>query len=297
MVWPTPLRVRACGSTSGMSGAPKSGAAPCAGIVGGFALERRARVDDAVIVFDLVTQLQRAADLRLRILGERDRGRAVGNGGERPGRRRRSRAGYAEPCCATLKRRSCVPAGAGAGFSAVSSLRPPFTATSSSFNPVARITRIDPAGTATAGPDARGFARTQARQDHRRPRRVRRRRDPGIDAIIGRRRRHPCQLKAAATLRPRSPPAAKKVAIRRTAPARATRSDRGPTSCGIGQPARRLRAARKRASTCARHSAADMGSLCVTASRSVTRGGRPMQQAAARSMRRSASACVRHCGR
>ena len=47
--------------------------------------ESRLRADDAVIVLDLVGELQRAARLRLGILGERDRRRAIRDRGERAG--------------------------------------------------------------------------------------------------------------------------------------------------------------------------------------------------------------------
>src|ERR1700730_1902106 len=56
--------------------------------VGGLVLlerENRLRADHAVVVFHLVGELQRAARLRLRVLGERDRRRAVRNGCEREG--------------------------------------------------------------------------------------------------------------------------------------------------------------------------------------------------------------------
>ena len=108
VVWPTPLRVRACGNTSGMSGGPNSGR-PFAGPPRKLALKRRARIDDAIIVFDLVAQLQRAADLRLRILAERDDGArsgiAVNDHVASPPMPRK----VAEPCCGTETRRPCVP--------------------------------------------------------------------------------------------------------------------------------------------------------------------------------------------
>src|SRR5262245_23868343 len=56
--------------------------------VGAFAVlqpELRLRADDAVVVFQLVGELQRAARLPLRVLGERNGRRLVGNGGELPG--------------------------------------------------------------------------------------------------------------------------------------------------------------------------------------------------------------------
>src|SRR5262245_45966570 len=48
-------------------------------------LEQRLRADDAVVVFELVGQLQRTAGLALRILGERNGRRLVRDGGELPG--------------------------------------------------------------------------------------------------------------------------------------------------------------------------------------------------------------------
>ena len=69
---------------------------PSAACRAGLARERRLRVDHAVVVLDLVGEQQRAARLRLRLLGERDGRRAVRNGVEGPGhvvaaRRARSR--------------------------------------------------------------------------------------------------------------------------------------------------------------------------------------------------------------
>ena len=56
-------------------------------VLGGVVLERegRLRLDDAVVVLDLVVEPQRAARLPLRILDQRDRRRAVGDRGESPG--------------------------------------------------------------------------------------------------------------------------------------------------------------------------------------------------------------------
>jgi hypothetical protein len=51
----------------------------CGGFLEG---EQRLGVDDAVIIFHLVAELQPAAWLRFRLLGEFDRRRAVGNGVE-----------------------------------------------------------------------------------------------------------------------------------------------------------------------------------------------------------------------
>src|SRR5205814_7308257 len=56
--------------------------------IGTFALlqrESRLCADHAVVVLDLVGEQQRAAQLRLRLLGERDRRSAIRNGGERVG--------------------------------------------------------------------------------------------------------------------------------------------------------------------------------------------------------------------
>src|ERR1700733_4213138 len=79
IVWPTPLRVRACGRTSAKLGGPNSG---CAGIV--LARKGRFRLGHAVIVFEAVRQQQRAAVLLLGIFGQRDGRRLVGDGVERP---------------------------------------------------------------------------------------------------------------------------------------------------------------------------------------------------------------------
>src|SRR5215831_17664033 len=48
-------------------------------------LEHRLRADDAVIVLELVGELQRSARLAFRLLGERDGRRLVRDGGELPG--------------------------------------------------------------------------------------------------------------------------------------------------------------------------------------------------------------------
>ena len=86
MVCAAPLRVRACGSTSEKSGAPIERArllAVCTLAV--LQREGRLRADDAVVVLDLVGEQHRAAQLRLRLLGERDRRRAIRSGRERVG--------------------------------------------------------------------------------------------------------------------------------------------------------------------------------------------------------------------
>jgi hypothetical protein len=72
------------------SGAPYSarGALPV-GRAFCFSAKIRLRADDAVIVLDLVGELQRAARCGSGILGQRDGRRAIRDGGEREGRRRR----------------------------------------------------------------------------------------------------------------------------------------------------------------------------------------------------------------
>ena len=147
------------------------------------------RFDHAVVVVHLVVEPQRTARLPLRILDQLDRRRAVGDGGESPGQiaaddavqRRRAvaldqRSGA--PRCPPAKRR-CASGGA--------SSRPPLRTTSKRTLPVARITSWLPAGTATGARRLRGLARAQARQHDRRAAGIDRRRDPGIDAEIGRR--------------------------------------------------------------------------------------------------------------
>ena len=72
MVCAAPARVRACGSVSANSGAPIQRTRRLAGSPSAvLAREGRLRVDDAVVVLDLVVEPQRAARLRLRILGQR----------------------------------------------------------------------------------------------------------------------------------------------------------------------------------------------------------------------------------
>ena len=86
VVCAAPLRVRACGSVSGNSGALNNG---CVALraVDVVVLEREVgmRFDHAVVVIHLVVEPQRAARLPFRILDQFDGRRAVGDRGESPG--------------------------------------------------------------------------------------------------------------------------------------------------------------------------------------------------------------------
>ena len=77
---------------------------------GVLARERRFRLRHAVIVFEPVRQQQRAAILRLRIFGELDGRRIVGNGVERPGQ---TVAGAAQRRRAGRRDRKAMLLGAG----------------------------------------------------------------------------------------------------------------------------------------------------------------------------------------
>ena len=133
---------------------------------------------------------------------------------------------------------------------------PPLTATSSrTGRSRAPPARCRPAPSSASAARLMRLAGAQARQDHRRPAGIGRRRHPGIDRGNWPACTTPCQSNAAATRLTRSPPAAKKVATTRTAPARAARYGSRSGERGRGVPAFSARAARSARSTWARQSA------------------------------------------
>ena len=151
-------------------------------------LEDRLRADDAVIVLDLVGELQRAARLAFRILGERDRRRLVGDGGELPGHVVGAEAAHADGARVVDDETALL----GAPLSA--------TVCAPGFGIADPAARDDVEMDAGGADDQRAarrhrergggrqrLARPQARQDHRRLAGVGRRRHPGVDAEIGRR--------------------------------------------------------------------------------------------------------------
>ena len=193
----------------------------------GHQLEDRLRADDAVVVLELVGHLQ-AVRRRLRLAGERDGRRTVGNGGELPGQIARSahRGGAvavddeAPLGGAAVGRRLCrrfrlgEPAGGG----------------DVEIDLAAGADDQHAAGRHRDRP-ARGLhrlARPQALQDQRRLRGVGRRADPGVDAEIRRRDRAlpvESRLHALACGRRRRRRTSRSPS---SAPARAAPSDRAP---------------------------------------------------------------------
>ena len=146
--------------------------------------ELRLREGDAVVVLDLVGELQRAARLRLRILGKRDRGRAVGNRRERPG-------GIVGDAAQRDGRvfRDGEAALLGSGRCAARALV--LTALGEAGGRKVEARAGGANDQHAAGRDRNGarlahlLAGAHARQDHRRLAGVGRRRHPGVDAEIG----------------------------------------------------------------------------------------------------------------
>ena len=147
--------------------------------------EIRLRADHAVIVLDLVGELQRTARLRLRLLGERDRRRAIRNGGERErdvlvehaaqGRGAAIRDGVAMLLGAGRRRRRAFAARLGDA------------AAGDDFEPACAARADHQHASRRHGLDQRGLMRlagADAGQDHRRLAGVGRRRHPGVDAEI-----------------------------------------------------------------------------------------------------------------
>ena len=147
--------MRACGSTSGNRAPRRADAAAGRWCLRVLQREGRLRADDAVVVLELVGELQRAARLRLRILGERDGRRAVRDGGELPGHV----AGDAPrtvtvPASLMAKRRSSVPAAVASARRRCGSVQPAAGDHVEADLPVARMTSVLPAGTVTAAAPA-----------------------------------------------------------------------------------------------------------------------------------------------
>ena len=125
-----------------------------------------------------------------RILGERDRRRMVGNGGECASSHHALTAPrtVALPASLMTKRRSSRAVRSwrsvqlGCGFGQARRWRP-----HRGRMPLARMTSMLPAGTVTAAARLHRLARAQTLQDDRRLARIGRRADPGVDAEIGRR--------------------------------------------------------------------------------------------------------------
>ena len=155
------------------------------------------RLDHAVVVVHLVVEPQRTARLPLRILDQLDRRRAVGDGSEGPrqipaadpAQHRRAVALDQEAAFLAARRQSCVRR-------ACARIRRRILETAPAHHVEAHIAgRADHKLAAGRYRDRRrgkprilrGFARAQAGQHDRRAAGIDRRRDPGVDAEIGRR--------------------------------------------------------------------------------------------------------------
>ena len=107
--------------------------------------------------------------------------------------------------------------------------------------PVARTTSWLPTGTAIGAVDLRGFARAQAGQHDRRAAGIDRRRDPGIDAEIGR-RHHALPVEGGGDALDAFAAGGKEVATARINTSARNAIGSRKASFGRGQPALSLRA-------------------------------------------------------
>ncbi len=149
------------------------------------------RTDDAVIVLELVVELQRTARLAFRILGKRDRRRLVRNGSEVPAHV--AGAGAAHGCNAAVVDDETALLGGlvdAAGIGARLRARRRIGKAARGRHVERNAGGADHQGAAGRHRDrCRGLhrlARPQSLQDQRRPPRIGRRADPGVDTEIGR---------------------------------------------------------------------------------------------------------------
>ncbi len=149
-------------------------------------LEHRLRADDAVIVLELVGELQRAARLAFRLLGERDGRRLVRDGGELPGDVARGRAAHGRRAGVVDDEAALLGALGVAALRAGGRLGKPAACDHVEVNSGRADDQHASRRHREGGGALHRLARPQARQDHRRAAGIGRRADPGIDAEIGR---------------------------------------------------------------------------------------------------------------
>ena len=149
-------------------------------------IERRLGADHAVVVLDLVGQLQGTARLALRILGECNRGRMIGNGGELPNDIPRGSAMHARGSSRADDEAALL------GTLRVDGLRPALRLSEPSTRGHGKVNAACADDENAAGWNGNSpgrlhrLARAQALQDQRRPSGISGRADPGVDAEIRR---------------------------------------------------------------------------------------------------------------
>ena len=205
----------------------------------GLLLQReiRLRADHAVIVLDLVGELQRAARLRLRLLGERDGRRAIRDGGEREGDVLVEHA--AQGRGAAIRDGVAVLFGAGGRRRRAFAARLGKPAARHDFEPACAARADHQHAARRHGLDQRGLMRlagADAGQDHRRLAGIGRRRHPGIDAEILRLHHAGPVERRGDAFHALAGRREERGARRAARPARAPRSDR--TAAGAGAASR-----------------------------------------------------------